>query len=74
MTVEAVEFAPFPDLPGRHWSAPEVNAAKRAGLLTYLEGKDFEPDRKMTRAEAAEILSRTPFAAAKIGQLMGLVP
>lgn len=51
--------APYPDLPGRHWAAKEVTAAKEAGLLNYLEGKNFEPDKPLTRAEVAEILYRT---------------
>jgi len=51
--------APYPDLPGRHWAALEVTAAKEAGFLKYLEGKNFEPNKNLTRAEVAEILYRT---------------
>lgn len=50
---------PFADVPGRHWAYKEITAAKQAGLLNYLENKTFEPDRKLTRAEVAEILYRT---------------
>jgi len=62
--------APFPDLPGRHWAAPLVTAAKQAGFLKYLEGRDFEPKAPLTRAEAVEILSKTKFAKGKISDLM----
>ena len=60
---------PYPDVPGRHWAAKSITAARNAGLLVFLKDKPFEPTRDMTRAEAAEILSRTQFAAAKIADL-----
>jgi hypothetical protein len=66
---ENVLEAPYPDLPGRHWAAPLVTAAKQAGLLQYLEGRNFEPANDLTRAEAVEILSKTKFANGKIGEL-----
>lgn len=56
-----VTEAPYPDVSTNHWAAPFIMAAKNAGLLKYLEGKDFEPKRELTRAEAAEILYRTKF-------------
>jgi S-layer homology domain len=52
---------PFPDVKAGHWAAPYILAAKNAGLLNYLQGKNFEPNRKLARAEAAEILYRTNF-------------
>lgn len=61
--------SPFPDVPGRHWAAKSVTAAKRAGLLNYLNGKPFEPNKEMTRAEVAEILSQTPFVKYKEAEL-----
>jgi len=39
-------------------------------MLRYLVGKPFEPDKKLTRAEAVEILSKTKFAADKIENLL----
>ena len=60
---------PFPDVPGRHWAAKSITAARSAGLLVFLTDKPFEPNKELTRAEAAEILSRTPYAAAKIDDL-----
>ncbi|MFC1767202.1 PorV/PorQ family protein [Candidatus Margulisiibacteriota bacterium] len=61
---------PFPDVPGRHWAAKAVAAAKSAGMLNYLVGKPFELSKSLTRAEAVEMLSKTPFAAARIADLM----
>jgi len=60
---------PFPDLPGRHWAAKTITAAKADGLLNYLSGKQFEPKRSMTRAEAAEIISRTELIKEKESEL-----
>ena len=62
--------APFPDLPKRHWAARAASVAKTNGLLEYLSGKDFEPDKPLTRAEAAEIISKTEFAKEKIEELL----
>lgn len=56
-----VSSNPFPDVKPGHWAAPYILAARNAGLLKYLQGKDFEPNRELTRAEAAEILYRTNF-------------
>jgi len=66
----SLNAAPFPDLSKRHWAARAASVAKTAGLLEYLSGKDFEPDRPLTRAEAAEIISKTEFAKEKIEELL----
>jgi len=51
--------APYADVPGRHWAASKITLAKEAGWLKYLEGKNFEPQKPLTRGEVAEILFRT---------------
>ncbi len=66
---EYVEFGPFRDIATTHWSVTYVTAAKDAGILEYLSGKNFEPTRKITRAEAAEMLSKTTFGKSKIKEL-----
>jgi len=60
---------PFPDVPGRHWAAKNVAAARSAGMLTFLSNKPFEPNKEITRAEIAEMLSKTEFGTAKINKL-----
>ncbi|MBU1026637.1 MAG: S-layer homology domain-containing protein, partial [Candidatus Margulisbacteria bacterium] len=60
---------PFPDVPGRFWAAKDITTAKEAGLLGFLEGHDFEPDRAMTRAELAEILAQSKFAKPQIDEI-----
>lgn len=62
--------APFPDIPGRHWAAKSITAAKNAGLLEYLDGKPFGPKKVLTRGETAYILSRTDFSKNKIDALL----
>jgi len=66
----AVTKKPFLDLPISHWAIKTIFAAKDAGMLEYLLGRKFDPKRNLTRAEAVEILSRTPFAKGKINELL----
>ena len=61
---------PFPYLAADHWAAPAVAAAKGIGLFAYLSGKSFGPDFFLSRAEAAEIISKTPFAKKRIEELI----
>jgi hypothetical protein len=61
---------PFPDIPKGHWAAEEIYAAKEAGMLEYLGGKNFEPEKKLTRAEVAEIISKTRFGKEKIKEFL----
>ncbi len=51
----------FPDISYSYWAAPIIAGSSKAGLLEYLQGRAFEPKRRMTRAEAVEILYRTQF-------------
>jgi len=60
---------PFPDMTAREWSSKYVAAAKGAGIIDYLKGSDFGADKPMTRAELAEILSKTTYGQAKINQI-----
>ena len=61
---------PFSDVAGRHWAIKEISAAKEAGLLKYLKDAPFSPNQKLTRAEVAEILSRTVFFRQKLDDIM----
>ncbi|MFA4843331.1 MAG: S-layer homology domain-containing protein [Candidatus Margulisiibacteriota bacterium] len=47
----------FTDVPGRSWAYRAVASADEAGLLGYLKGDLFEPDKKLTRSEAAAMLA-----------------
>ena len=61
---------PFPDVKKSHWAARSITAAKQAGLLEYLSGNNFEPEKPFSRAEAAEVISKTDFAKEKIKELL----
>ncbi|MFH1386533.1 MAG: S-layer homology domain-containing protein [bacterium] len=49
----------FPDLTSAHWVAKTLSGASKAGIVDYLKGKDFEPNKQLTRAETVEMLYRT---------------
>ncbi|MDD5382139.1 MAG: S-layer homology domain-containing protein [Candidatus Margulisbacteria bacterium] len=61
-----LEEKPFPDMRKDHWASPSVAAIKGEGMLDYLGGRDFEPNTDLSRAEAAEILSKTALIKQKI--------
>jgi hypothetical protein len=66
----AVLESPFPDVPGRFWAAKEILSAREAGLLKFLEGRFFESNKKLTRAEVVEILSKTGMMAPKVEEML----
>lgn len=49
----------FTDISSEHWAAQTIAGADKAGILKYLQGKAFEPNRKLTRAEVVEMLYKT---------------
>ncbi|MCX5751688.1 MAG: PorV/PorQ family protein [Candidatus Saganbacteria bacterium] len=65
-----IESPPFPDVPTEHWAAKWIYAAKISGLLEYLAGQDFNPEEDFSRAEAAEILSKTHFGKTEIKRFL----
>jgi hypothetical protein len=56
----SAEVASFPDLKAGFWANKYIGAAKQAGMLAYLEKKDFKPNEPFTRAEACEVIYRVP--------------
>jgi hypothetical protein len=49
----------FKDVKPKYWAAPIIAGAEQVGMLTYLQGKPFLPNKKLTRAEAVEMLYRS---------------
>ncbi len=49
----------FRDVDATHWAAKIIAGAFKEGMLLFLRGKPFEPNKKLTRAEAVEILYRS---------------
>jgi hypothetical protein len=66
---ETLITGPYTDVPGRHWAAKAITAARSAGMLPFVTEETFMPSKGLTRSEAAEILAKTPFAAKKITDL-----
>ena len=62
--------SPFPDIPGRYSAISEIISAKEAGLLSFLEGENFAPEQKITRAEICHILSKAPAMSEVIFRLL----
>jgi hypothetical protein len=61
---------PYWDVPVDHWAAPAIAATKDTGLFAYIADRGFGPKMYLTRAEAAEIIAKTPFAKQKIEDLI----
>ena len=59
-------YKPYPDLTADFWGNKDIEKAKRAGYLDYMEGKPFEPNKKFTRGETVEMLVKTPQMLKKI--------
>jgi hypothetical protein len=57
---------PYSDIPLKFWAAGAIATAKARGLLTYLVKKEFKPRSPLTRAEVAELLSRTGYIASLV--------
>ena len=57
---EVIRVPHFTDLKENYWANKYILAADNAGLLKYLENKDFEPSKPFSRAEACEVLYQTP--------------
>ena len=69
LTEEAnITAAPFPDLKPEFWANKYLIPAKNAGMLKYLEGKDLEPSRQFTRAEACKVIYRVPAIQKKVDE------
>jgi len=63
---EIVPASSFPDLKADFWANKYVEAARKVGMLKYLEGKEFKPSDPFTRAEACEVLYRVPQIAKRV--------
>ena len=62
---------PFPDVGLKHWALKAIAAAKKAMMLEYLKGQNFEPNRMITRIEVVDILNNVGFISNRIDQLFG---
>jgi len=60
----------YPDVEREHWASPAIAATRQAGFFEYLGEEKFGAQEYLTRAEAAEILSKTPTVKEKIKELI----
>ncbi len=60
---------PYWDISTSHWAAKYVQAAKDAGMLSYIERNRLEPKANLARAESVEMLSKTSLAGKEIQDL-----
>ncbi|NQU18020.1 MAG: S-layer homology domain-containing protein [Candidatus Saganbacteria bacterium] len=67
---KAVSRNPYVDVDKDAWAAPAIYAAQKAGLLEFIGDQEFHPEDPLTRAEAAEIISKTKFGREKIQELL----
>ena len=58
----------YEDISPEHWANNLISAAKTAGFLSFIKGKEFEPDRLFTRGETCWVLSRTELVKEKQGR------
>ncbi|MFH1347288.1 MAG: S-layer homology domain-containing protein [Candidatus Margulisiibacteriota bacterium] len=70
LTESNILEVPYSDVPGRHWAVKEIIKAKDAGILRYIKGMIFEPNKKLTRAEVADMLSKTPNVSPMIEEML----
>ncbi len=51
-------YEPFNDIPENHWALNNIKIAKKIELISRDQDAIFNPDRKITRADAAKYLSK----------------
>ena len=60
----------FIDVTVDHWASRTISGAYAEGMLIYLKDMPFEPNRKLTRAEAVEMLYRSKPVGALVADLI----
>jgi hypothetical protein len=60
----------YADIEKDHWASPAIAATKETGMFEYIGDRGFGPNMYLTRAEAAEIISKTPMVKARIDDLL----
>ena len=64
-----VDSKPYWDIATNHWGAKYVQAAKEAGMLSFIERNRLRPKEAMARSESVEMLGKTALAGGKIKDL-----
>jgi len=53
----------------RNWAASVIAGADKEGMLIHFKGRPFEPNKKLNRAEAVEMLYRSKPVTTLINEL-----
>ncbi|MBN3033718.1 MAG: S-layer homology domain-containing protein [Candidatus Saganbacteria bacterium] len=64
-----VDSKPYWDIATNHWGAKYVQAAKEAGMLSFIERNRLRPKEQLARSESVEMLGKTALAGGKIKDL-----
>jgi amidase len=65
-----VETKPYQDVNQKYWAAKYIQAAKEAGMLSYVSDTRFRPKEEVSRAETVEMMSKTSIAMKQIDDLL----
>lgn len=65
-------FSSYLDIRRDYWAVRDIQNARDAGLLDYIKGNNFEPDKPLTRAQFCYMLARVRDVAAEIDGLLRL--
>jgi len=69
--IKGLSRDPYPDVKKFHWAAGSIAAAKKRGYLDYLPADGiFDGNKDLTRAELAEMLSKTEYGRKRIKKLL----
>lgn len=55
---DATKLTKFKDVPAGHWAESAIKAVNDAGIMNGVDKDSFEPDRAITRAEAAAMIAK----------------
>lgn len=58
-TADPQEAVSFSDVPDNYWAKPYIDALSSRGLIAGFDNGTFRPDQPVTRAQTANIVSRT---------------
>ncbi|MFH1361805.1 MAG: S-layer homology domain-containing protein [bacterium] len=60
---------PYEDVGARHWAIKEISTAKERSMIRFVL-ENFDPDKKITRAEMASSLAKVKFISDQIDAMM----
>lgn len=71
-TIDLSDTLTFKDLPAGHWALKQIGIAEKLDLIE--KGEYFNPDKAVSRAEAAKLISRFAGLASSTGYITDIYP